>query len=66
VSVARHYAGLLDGFVLDAVDRDLVPQVEALGMAARAMPTMMVSAETRIAVARDVLRFAASLLATSG
>ncbi len=66
VSVACHYADVLDGFVLDAMDQDLVPEVEALGMAARAMPTMMDSPGTRVSVARDVLGFAASLLATPG
>jgi len=62
VAVAQHYQDLLSGFVLDTVDAELVPQVEALGMAARAMPTLMVDPERRLPVARDVLAFALSLL----
>lgn len=64
VAVARHYGDLLDGFVLDAVDADLVPQVAALGMAAEALPTLMPDVETRRAVARAVLAFGARLLAS--
>ena len=66
LSVARRYEDILDGFVLDEVDRDLVPEVEVLGMAACAKPTLMVSAQTRISVARDVLHFAVSFLAAPG
>jgi LPPG:FO 2-phospho-L-lactate transferase len=66
VSVARHYEDFLDGFVLDVVDRDLIPRVEALGMAAQAMPTMMKSVETRVEVARGVLHFAVTRIVAPG
>lgn len=64
MAVARHYGVLLDGLVLDAVDADLVPRVAALGMAAKALPTLMTDVETRRAVARAVLAFGARLLAS--
>ncbi len=62
VAVAAYYRDFLEGFVLDAMDVDLVPDAEALGMAARAVPTLMVDPATRPSVARDVLTFATSLL----
>jgi LPPG:FO 2-phospho-L-lactate transferase len=62
VSVAEHYKDILNGFVMDTVDRGLVLEVEALGMVACAMPTVMDSTETRVAVGRGVMNFALSLL----
>ena len=62
LAVAKHYRDLLTGFVLDEVDAEMVPAVEALGMAARAMPTLMVDPTQRAPVARDTLAFAATLL----
>ncbi len=62
VAVAAYYQEFLDGFVLDALDVELVPDVAALGMAARAVPTLMIDPDVRPSVAPDVLTFAASLL----
>lgn len=61
-AVARHYQDLLAGFVLDEMDAALVPTVAALGMAAQALPTLMVNPAQRRPVAQDVLTFASSLL----
>ena len=41
LGVARFYQGLIDGFVLDAQDAGLAPQIEALGMRVRVADTMM-------------------------
>ena len=41
VGVARIYAGIVDRFVLDDADDALAPEVEALGMAAGVLPTVM-------------------------
>jgi LPPG:FO 2-phospho-L-lactate transferase len=38
---ARSTGGVLDGWLVDTVDADLVPQIEALGVACRAIPLMM-------------------------
>ena len=59
LGVARLYAGLLDVFVLDAVDAALAGAVEALGLRAVVCDTMMTSAERREALARRVVEAAA-------
>ncbi len=61
LGVARMYASLIDLFVLDTVDAELVPAVRALGLEAVAVDTMMVGAEGRERVARNVL-YAAGFL----
>ena len=63
VNVARHYQGLLSGFVLDEVDKALEPEIRRLGMAARAMPSLMPELKERVEVARQVLSFGLELLA---
>jgi LPPG:FO 2-phospho-L-lactate transferase len=63
VNVARHYKGVLSGFVLDEIDQALEPEVQQLGMAARAMPTLMPGIIERVEVARRVLNFGLELLA---
>ena len=59
LGVARIYAGLVDVFVLDEVDRALAGGVEALGPRVAVCDTMMTSAERRDALARRVLEAAA-------
>ncbi len=61
LGVARYYADLLDGFVLDAQDAPDLPAVRALGLAAGIERTIMHSVEDKIALAAAVLRFAAGL-----
>lgn len=56
LGVARLYAGLVDTFVLDAVDAELASQVEALGMHAVVTDTLMADDDSRMRVAGDVLR----------
>ena len=56
--VARLYAGLVDLFILDAIDIRLVPDVCALGLDAVAVDTMMRGDDGRERVARNVLRAA--------
>ncbi|WP_069816275.1 2-phospho-L-lactate transferase [Streptomyces sp. TP-A0874] len=53
-AVARHYgSGLLDGWLVDTVDVDAVPEVEAAGIRCQAVPLMMrdVDATERMAAA---------------
>jgi LPPG:FO 2-phospho-L-lactate transferase len=61
VSVARHYGQLLRGFVLDAVDAALAPQVEALGLRTLVTDTIMKSEADRARLAAETLRFAEAL-----
>jgi LPPG:FO 2-phospho-L-lactate transferase len=57
LGVARIYAGLLDGFVLDTVDAELAPAIEALGMASLVVDTVMSDDAARARLAGDVLAF---------
>ncbi len=61
LAVARHYEGLLSGFVLDRADAALAPQVEALGMRTLVTDTIMRDAASAAALARGVLAFAEEL-----
>jgi LPPG:FO 2-phospho-L-lactate transferase len=55
LGVARGYAGLIDAFVLDAVDAELAPAVEALGVRAVVTDTIMTDDASRARLAREVL-----------
>ncbi len=58
-AVARHYAALLSGYLLD--ERDAGSAAALAPLPVRAAPTLMVALEDRIALARAVLAFAAAL-----
>jgi LPPG:FO 2-phospho-L-lactate transferase len=58
--VAAGYAGWLDGFVLDEVDRALEPAIRALGLRTLVTDTIMVDDAGRARLARAVMEFAAS------
>jgi len=53
--VAEHYRDLLSAWLLDDIDRDLVPRVESLGIRCGATDTIMVDDERAEAVARAAL-----------
>jgi len=55
LGVARRYAGISAGFVLDRVDADLVPAVEALGMRVHVLDTVMDGAEGERRLAAGLL-----------
>jgi LPPG:FO 2-phospho-L-lactate transferase len=57
LGVARLYAGLIDGFILDAIDAHLAPGVEALGIRTLTTDTLMTDDVSRARVAREVLAF---------
>src|SRR5262245_44285996 len=57
-AVAIEYLRLIDGFVLDREDENLLESVRSLGMQAIAAPTVMRTADDRVALARTVLDFA--------
>lgn len=60
-SVARHYRGLIDGFVLDSEDEATGDEIRALGMDVLTTNTVMQSLEDRVSLAADVLEFATVL-----
>ena len=57
-SIARHYAGLIDGLVLDTADAALAPTV---GVPALVVPTLMQALEDREQIARAALAFGRTL-----
>ena len=59
-AVAAHYAGLIDGFVLDEADAS---DVESIDVPCRITATLMRSERDKIRLAREVLRFAEALCA---
>ncbi len=64
-SVARHYQDFLDGFVLDTQDKNLVEEIETLGMAVTITNTIMRTLADRIRLANKTLDFAGQLLENS-
>ncbi|MFD7630413.1 2-phospho-L-lactate transferase [Streptomyces sp. NPDC059851] len=58
-AVARHYgADLLDGWLVDTADADAVAEVEAAGIACRAVPLMMTDLDATAEMARAALALA--------
>jgi LPPG:FO 2-phospho-L-lactate transferase len=55
VGVARIYRDLIDAFVLDNADASLAPDVEAMGLRAIVVDTIMSSPEASASVAKSVL-----------
>ena len=60
-SIARHYDGLIDGFVLDSEDAASGDEIRALGLDVLTTNTVMQSLEDRVSLAADVLEFATKL-----
>jgi LPPG:FO 2-phospho-L-lactate transferase len=60
-AVATEYLRLIDGFVLDSEDAGLLESVGSLGMQVVALPTIMRSLDDRVALAHEVLDFAAAI-----
>jgi len=61
VAVARHYRGLVDGFVLDECDGDRAAAIGSLGMAPAVTNTVMTDLADRQRLARFMLDFAGRL-----
>jgi LPPG:FO 2-phospho-L-lactate transferase len=61
VGVARLYAGLIDGIVIDTEDADCRPRLEALGLAVLATATIMGDRDDRARLAGETLDFCRSL-----
>lgn len=64
LAIAYHYAPLIDGLVLDEVDRALLTDVRLLGLAACTAATVMRTLDDKMALARAVMEFARSLTST--
>jgi LPPG:FO 2-phospho-L-lactate transferase len=59
--VARLYAGLIDGLLIDEVDRELAPAIELAGPRVLVTATVMGDEADRRRLATEVLDFAAAL-----
>jgi LPPG:FO 2-phospho-L-lactate transferase len=66
LGVARIYAGLATGFVVDPVDAHYAPEIERLGLRTLVVDTIMVDDASRARVAADVLAFAGTLARAVG
>ena len=66
LGVARHYAGLVDGFVLDEADASLADAVRALGMTPFVTDSIMRNKADRRRLAAEVLGFVESLVREDG
>jgi LPPG:FO 2-phospho-L-lactate transferase len=64
VGIARHYAGLLDGLIIDTMDRDMVTELERLGVRVAICETIMKSLQDKISLARVTLDCVSSLAPT--
>jgi len=65
LGVARLYAGIADGFVLDDIDTALAGDIAALGVATHSADTIMVDDVARTRLAAETLAFAADLAGRS-
>jgi LPPG:FO 2-phospho-L-lactate transferase len=61
LAIARFYAGLVDGLIIDRQDADQAGEIEALGIQVLVAPTVMTSLADRIALAGAVRDFARTL-----
>lgn len=59
--VARHYAGLIDGFVLDTVDAAAADAIMANGPDVLVTNTVMKSLEDRVSLALEIIAFSEQL-----
>ncbi len=64
-AIARHYAGLIDGLVLDEADRAEAAAIAACGVAVEVTNTIMSARADKQALARAVLAFARRISASA-
>ena len=60
LEIARHYAGLIDGLVIDDMDADLTSAIEALGLQVAVAATVMKTPADQERLAQTTLKFAAA------
>ena len=65
LGVAQHYGRRVSGWVIDTVDRDLAPAIEALGCRVKVCDTMMRTLDDKRRVAHDAVEFAFELATNS-
>ena len=63
LGIARHYAGLIDGIVIDHVDAHLAPEIRGLGIDVAVTATVMKVDDDKTQLARATLDFARQISA---
>ena len=53
--VAQYYGDLLDGYILDTLDAELAPRIEALGLRVEVMNSIMTTLDDKVALASAAL-----------
>ncbi|MEE3286762.1 MAG: 2-phospho-L-lactate transferase CofD family protein, partial [Pseudomonadota bacterium] len=61
LSVARYYADLLDGYVIDGADAKISDDIEKLGIKVKTAVTMMDSLDQKQRLAADVVAFSETI-----
>jgi LPPG:FO 2-phospho-L-lactate transferase len=61
LGVARHYGRLVDGWLIDSVDRNLAPAIEALGCRVKVCNTLMRTLDDKRRLAHDAVELAFEL-----
>ena len=62
LGIARYYAGLVDGLVIDHIDADLKRPIEALGLRVAVTNTVMKTGADQARLANEVIDFSTRLL----
>jgi LPPG:FO 2-phospho-L-lactate transferase len=60
-AIAAHYGTHLDGLVIDELDKELAPEIEAMGISVCITRTLMKTTKDEQQLARDVLEFASAI-----
>ena len=58
VAVARHYQGLINGFIIDQADAERAEEIAQLGIAVRSTQTVMRTQDDRVSLAGECLALA--------
>ena len=58
LSIARHYADIADGIIIDDADCDLAPSITALGLAVHVTQTVMRTSDDQTRLALHAVDFA--------
>jgi LPPG:FO 2-phospho-L-lactate transferase len=58
LGIAQYYEELLDGIILDSIDKHLISDIQSVGMKSVAKNTMMNSAADKTALAASILKWA--------
>ena len=61
LGIARHYQGLIDGLVLDKIDKGLTSEVKDLGIEPLVTDTIMTDLKTKVELAKKTIEFARKL-----